>query len=66
MRGIPPLEDVVVLLVWAKLWWKCGDLVSDQGPGNDIDGRLADMGERKKWQEVVDRQVQLVIRAVSL
>jgi len=48
MRGIPPLEDVVVLPVWAKLWWNRDDLV--KGPGDEIDGRLADMAERKKWR----------------
>jgi hypothetical protein len=69
MRGIPPLEDVTVLPVWAKLWWKRDDLVKDQGPGDDIGGRVADMAERKKRQEVekmVDRRVQPVITTVSL
>lgn len=53
MRGIPPLEDVTVLPLWAKLWWKRYDLVRDQGPGDDIDGRVADMAERKsgrRWR----------------
>jgi hypothetical protein len=47
-----PLEDVAVLPVWAKMWWKRDEPMRHQGAGDDIDGRLADMAERKKWQEV--------------